>query len=304
MGFTTGGNGGGGEGGELTPTQEANLSQNTAVRHDHSNKSILDNTTSAFTTARASKLDNLEANWRGRFSTSAALIAEYPTPSAGWGAIVGETGTVWAVDNGSWVDTQGSTFGDMNSADYDPTGKTSDVYDMDNMDESATAKILTADERDLIATIPDKVEGADVVQAITDYDNAVPLDRVVTLGVIKLDTASSTNTATAYGFKYRTPTVGALSSVTTETEMDYVKFDLTNYAPTGFTTSAIWARVTGEERDNHYSIQHTLATDGSSAEFRLYSVDNSDWSGDNVMGHDGAVMWIEVLAVITETITT
>lgn len=255
-----------------------------------------------FTTSRANKLDNLEENWKGRFETSAGLLSAYPNPNSGWGAIIGDTGTVWAVsDQGTWYDTQSSTFGDMNTVDYDPTGKATDAFSMASMDETPTKKVLTKDERDLIATITNKTESTDVAQALTDYDNDVPLDRVITLGVIRLDTESTNDTATAYGFKYRTPTISTLEEVSSTTDMDYVKFDLTNYMPIGLTASAIWARITGDERDNIYSLQDYLSTDGSSAQFRVFSVDNADWSGDNVMGHDGTVMWIEILAVITET---
>ena len=48
-----------------------------------------------------------------------------------------------------WTTISGT--GDMQAADYDNTAKGLNVYDMDNMDESATAKILTAAERADIA---------------------------------------------------------------------------------------------------------------------------------------------------------
>lgn len=118
-----------------------------------------------FTSERADKLDNLNANWRGRFDTYADLIAAYPLPEQGWGAIVGETGTVWAEKNGAWVDTQSASLGDMATAEYDPQNKGVDVYDMANMDEADGAKILTADERDLIA----KIEGLTEKTALGSY---------------------------------------------------------------------------------------------------------------------------------------
>ena len=148
----------------LTPQQEIDLENNTTDRHTHSNKDILDATTGTFTAARQDKLDNFEANWKGRFSTSADLIVEYPTPLAGWGAIVSETGTVWAVENNSWIDTQGSSFGDMNMVDYDPQGIASDVFDRANHTGKQSIDTITDLQTEL-----DKIAGNKT--AIEDLDD-------------------------------------------------------------------------------------------------------------------------------------
>ena len=84
------------------------------------------------TEARKNKIDSFEANWRGSFAVEADLLSAYPTPQAGWGAWVYSTSSVWAVKNGAWDNTGGSSFGDMQISVFDPQGIAADVFDRAN----------------------------------------------------------------------------------------------------------------------------------------------------------------------------
>ena len=48
------------------------------------------------------------------------------------------------------ISASGAAAGDMIAATYDPTNVASDVFDMDNMQEGTTNKILTSGERTVI----------------------------------------------------------------------------------------------------------------------------------------------------------
>jgi len=102
-----------------------------------------------FTTAEKTKLANLFEGYVGYFVDDTALIAAFPTGTAGAHANVGSTNTIWAWDTGTtaWVNTLSGTLGDMLKSTYDPTSKNGDSFDMDNMVEGALTKIMTAAER-------------------------------------------------------------------------------------------------------------------------------------------------------------
>jgi hypothetical protein len=131
-------------------------------------------------------------------------------------------------------------------------------------------------------------------QEVYKAKDEYPLDEVFCLGVIRVNEDNSVET---FGFKYATPTIANEQSVTSASNMDYLKFDISNYMPSGMTIEAIWTEIAQTERDNLASINSFTTTDGASTEIRVYSVDNSDWSGDNVMGYDAQDMYIKVMCV-------
>jgi hypothetical protein len=88
--------------------------------------------------------------------------------------------TYWQVFAAAGADGAGS--GDMTAATYDPTSVTGDAFDMGNMAESATAKVMSDTERTKLAGIE---SGADV----TDETNVVAaLSGATITGVTKADT--------------------------------------------------------------------------------------------------------------------
>lgn len=109
--------------------------------------------TNAFTDAEKTKLANLTSAYKGFFADDTALRAAYPTASNGDYATVGSTDTIWTWDSDTvdWVNTDSNSQGDMLRSTYDPTNIASDAFDMDNMVEGTTNKILTSAERAAIA---------------------------------------------------------------------------------------------------------------------------------------------------------
>jgi len=80
--------------------------------------------------------------------------------------------------DGELVTVEGEFIGDMTASIYDPTNVSDDVFDMANMEETTTEKILTADERLEIAKVADKVDNS---QILTDVpSNALFTDTVYT----------------------------------------------------------------------------------------------------------------------------
>lgn len=59
-----------------------------------------------------------------------------------------------------FVGEDGTGIGDMLESTYDPTNKNADAFSMDNMDETATKKILSDTERATIATVVGKEDSA------------------------------------------------------------------------------------------------------------------------------------------------
>jgi len=208
---------------------EANsdVAANTAARHSHTNKSVLDSTTASFTTALKNKVDgiaagaevNVQADFNESNSSSDAFIKNKPTlgsaaaasttdfataeqgalaesaiqpdelgelaakdkvavadidatgtPSSttyykgdgSWAEIeVGDSLPDQAGNSGKWLTTDGADpswaelpgGGDMVRATYDPNSVAADAFDMDNMVEGDTNKILSPSERSKLADI-------------------------------------------------------------------------------------------------------------------------------------------------------
>ena len=126
--------------------------------------------TNAFTDAEKTKLGSLTGGRHlGVFANLAALQTAYPTGVAGDIATVTDpSGNIfyWNTDTDSWADSGTCNGGDVFKAIIDPTGVNGDAYTMDNMAESATKKIFTADERTKLTGIAENAE----VNVQSDYD--------------------------------------------------------------------------------------------------------------------------------------
>jgi len=189
---------------------------------------------------------------------------------------------------------------DTGKIDYLDDIDSDDLLKLTRLNWDDTAKRFTQVDTPLATADTDehvlvKKDADSLYRAKADY----PINEVFCLGVVKVDT-SGDSSATAYGFKYATPSISGVEEKTSTTDMDYTKFDISEYKPTGSTLTALWLDISGEERDNKFAYQHTLNTAGSAGEIRVYSADNSDWGGDNVMGMDDAVMWVKIWAVASE----
>lgn len=102
-----------------------------------------------FTDAYKNKLDNLTDNYKGSYANDTALKTAYPTGNDGDYATVQSTGTIWiwSVGLSDWADTLSGSIGDMLKADFSPSGKVADVFDMDNMDDGTTKVAMLLTER-------------------------------------------------------------------------------------------------------------------------------------------------------------
>lgn len=102
-----------------------------------------------------------DAKFLGVYADLTALQTAHPT------AVSGSTATVTSPDgnlffySGGWIDSGTGFLGDMLKAVYDPTFKNASAFSMGNMDETATAKILTDVERSEIAANTLKVSNVD-----------------------------------------------------------------------------------------------------------------------------------------------
>lgn len=105
--------------------------------------------TNAFDDASKSKLDSITGGrFLGVFQNLTALQIAYPTGTLGDAATVTDPNSnLFYWDGTTWTDSGTGFIGDMIKSVYDPTNKHIDVYSMDNMDETATKKILTDAER-------------------------------------------------------------------------------------------------------------------------------------------------------------
>lgn len=114
-----------------------------------------DNATDA--ESRLTSLENQgDAGYLGVYADTTALNTAHPpaTTTAGSTATVtSPNGNLFFLDSGgpSWVDTGTGFLGDMLKAVYDPTNKSVTAFSMGNMDETATAKVLTDVERNKLA---------------------------------------------------------------------------------------------------------------------------------------------------------
>ncbi|AGH32029.1 tail protein [Vibrio phage PWH3a-P1] len=111
--------------------------------------------TNAFTDAEKSKLASLEGGrYLGVFADLTALQTAHPTATEGDTATVtSPSGNLFYWDGSSWQDSGTGAGGDMLKSVYDPANKAANVFDMANMEESASEKIFTSSERTKLAGI-------------------------------------------------------------------------------------------------------------------------------------------------------
>jgi hypothetical protein len=111
-------------------------------------------------------LNGIKRSLKGR--TTGKMGGGGATIAAGSGIAITKSGGV------STITATGSGSGDMIKTTYDPTSVDGDAFDMDNMAESATKKILTADERTILGNTSNTNTGDNTVataaasQVITD----------------------------------------------------------------------------------------------------------------------------------------
>ena len=134
--------------------------------------------------------------------------------------------------------------GDMVVATYDPTSVSSDAFDMDNMAEGVTTKILTSTERTAIDTNTSKVSYTDSAAVALNTAKISYTDA----SAVALNTAKVTYPSTD------STKVGHIS-VTQAVDLDTMESNIaTNNAKTGVTTeeantidSELEAGMTGED---------------------------------------------------------
>lgn len=173
-----------------------------------------------FTNAYKNKLDNLTDNYKGSYIDDTALKTAYPLGDEGDYATVQSTGTIWiwSIGLSDWADTLSGSIGDMLKADFSPSGKVADVFDMDNMDDGTTkvAMLLTertklsgldtgdkltvtAVEKSNIGTITDKVtleEAQDSIGLILTDTNTIDFKYTDATPTIEADVKYQNSTTT------------------------------------------------------------------------------------------------------------
>ena len=117
-------------------------------------------------------------------TVTVAKISASGTPNAT--TFLSGAGT-WSIPAGGG----GSGSGDMLAAVYDPQGVQGNAFDMGNMDESISAKILTQSERNLISQIPANTAKVGITQAQAD---------AIVANTAKVPNASTTGTPSTTTF--------------------------------------------------------------------------------------------------------
>ena len=139
-----------------TATNEGNIATNAAAIALNTAKVGITTTQANAIVANTAKVSN--ATHTGDVTGDTALtIADDTVTVAKISASGTPNATTFLSGAGTWsipAGGGGSGSGDMLAAVYDPQGVQSNAFDMANMDESISAKILTQSERNLIAQIP------------------------------------------------------------------------------------------------------------------------------------------------------
>lgn len=158
--------------------------------------------------------------------------------------------------------------GDMLATVYDPTNVNGDAFDMDNMAESATKKILTSTERAQIAT---NKTNADASKIKTDF---ISVTQAVDLDVIESDTTANNAKVSKVDLLTENATVTGAHNI----DWDYDTF---NYTLTGNTT---WTDV-------------NLPTSGTNSKvITLYVIGDfaitypANWGTNKIGVYDGTVL--------------
>lgn len=109
----------------------------------------------AFTPALKTKLEGLSgAMYLGVYVDLTALQSAHPTANEGdIATVTNPNGNIFYWDGDSWEDSGTGYAGDMLKSVYDPSGKNADAFNMSNMIEGPTSKILTLSERSKISSL-------------------------------------------------------------------------------------------------------------------------------------------------------
>lgn len=274
---------------DVTNKLDARILTLEAVDHEHSNKSILNSVTAAFTSEYEAKLANLTDRFKGVFADAVARDATLAAPVNGDYCKQTDTNSFWFYGSGAWIDTGSSSTGDMISSLYDPQGVADDVFNRENHTGLQAKSTVENLERDL----------DDINAKIASY----PIGELFTLGVLEWNVQNVTEdiSITTRGFKYSNPTLSDIEFVDTTTSLDYNGVTIENYLPTletGQFCELIFVNAHGTERDNREFATHTMTTTGGSGSIRVFSGDNGIWSS-NDQGLDEQIVYVEIKCIIS-----
>lgn len=168
----------------ITADQAGSLSLSASMRHEHSNKAVLDESTAAYTTAEKTKLGNLTDSFKGVYANQAAIVAAYPSSSAGWSAWNLGTATMWYVSSGTWTNSGVASIGNMLQSVYDPQSIGADAFARGN--HTGTQLIST-------------ITNLNSASVDTSGNVSLPAELTVTGNVSGALVSSSGLSASAYG---------------------------------------------------------------------------------------------------------
>lgn len=171
------------------------LSALLADRHNHTNKTILDAITAAFSAAEKAKLANITDKFKGLFANATARNAAVTAPASGDYILQSDTNTVWFYNGTAWVNTGSTATGDMLRAVYDPTSKNADAFSMGNMTETAGSKIFTSAERAALAMYRGSHDTSTTMLALTSLIKGNWCTRIDTKTIWLYDGAEWVNTS-------------------------------------------------------------------------------------------------------------
>lgn len=130
----------------------------------------------SYTNAYRSELyaadSGLNLQFKGVYPTLSSLQAAIPEPPSSSMAYAYNDGFFYIGNNGAWF-RQLFTFLDLTT--YDPNSISGDVFDMDNMVETDTSKVMTVAERTKLANLTDNFKGMydNNTAASSEYANPV-----------------------------------------------------------------------------------------------------------------------------------
>ena len=149
-----------------TENNETNIATNVAAIANNTIKVGITTTQAAAIVDNSAKVSN--ATHTGDVTGDTALtIADNTVTVAKISASGVPNATTFLSGAGTWS-TPTSSGGDMSTAVYDPQLVQGNAFDMANMEESISAKILTQSERNLISQIPDNTLKIGITQAQAD----------------------------------------------------------------------------------------------------------------------------------------
>lgn len=251
---------------EITsPTQEVRLKGNTTTGEAFNviqykafeDKNIFDmdnmqetSTSKVMTGSERTKLASLTGGmYLGVFADLASLQTAHPTATTGdIATVTSPSSNIFYWNVSVWTDSGTGHLGDMLKAVYDPSAKNADAFSMGNMDETATAKVLTGVERSNIAgnTSAINILGPQVGQNVTDIGTlqTTKLDDVNSGFLINVDKTTPLSPTINVGF-----TIGSGLEVNVSDELKVID-DLLDGGP-----STLHYHESDRDRVNHTGTQ-------------------------------------------------